>query len=331
MISSVTMSDIAKELGVSTVTVSKALSDKEGVSDAVRQKIKDKAQELGYRYNSMAKSMKDGVSGNVGVLVSERYFSDNAFYSNLYKRNVTDLAALGYSCILEIISRDDQEKGILPNMVINNKVDGIIILGHLRSPYIAKLSEVGIPYIFQDFYDERYDVDSVVSDNVYGSYQLTNYLIKKGFTRIGFVGNIKSTSSIMDRYLGYYKGLLENDSPLREDWIISDRDEISSFDRVSLPMDMPDAFVCNCDEAAYKLVLQLKEAGFEVPSQISVVGFDDFIYATFSYPKLTTYRVGLESMSETVVDAIVKKIKDPTHRIGRKVVGGNIVIRDSVR
>ncbi len=331
MINSVTMSDIAKELGVSTVTVSKALSDKDGVSEALRQKIKDKAEEMGYRYNSMARSMKDGVSGNVGVLVSERYFSDNAFYSNLYKRNVTDLAALGYSCILEIITRSDQEEGILPNMVINNKVDGIIILGHLRSAYIAKIAEIGLPYIFEDFYDQKSDADSVVSDNVYGCYQLTNYLIKKGFTRMAFVGSIKSTSSIMDRYLGYYKGLLENDIPLRKDWIIPDRDEISSFDRVALPDDMPEAFVCNCDEAAYKLVLQLKEAGYDVPGQISVVGFDDFIYASFSYPKLTTYRVGLETMSETVVDAIVKKIKDPGYRIGRKVVGGSIVIRESVK
>ena len=331
MVSSVTMSDIAKEMGVSTVTVSKALSDKDGVSDSLREKIKEKAVEMGYRYNSMAKSIKDGISGNVGVLVSERYFSDNAFYSNLYKRNVLDLNALGYSCILEIVSRSDQENGILPTMVTNNKVDGIIILGHLRSQYIYKLSELGIPYIFQDFYDERYDVDSVVSDNVYGCYVLTNYLFKKGLTKLAFLGDIHATSSIMDRYLGYYKSLLEHDVEIRKDWIISDRDEAANYDSVNLPAEMPQAFVCNCDESAYKLVIQLKEQGYRIPEDISVVGFDDFIYATFSNPQLTTYRVGLETMSETVVDAIVKKIKDPSYRIGRKVIGGNIVIRKSVK
>ena len=85
------MKDIAKELQVSTVTVSKALSDKEGVSEAVRQKIKQKADEMGYRYNSLARSMKEGVSYNVGVVVAERFFSDNAFYANLYQRLVIEL------------------------------------------------------------------------------------------------------------------------------------------------------------------------------------------------------------------------------------------------
>ena len=75
---------------------------------------------------------------------------------------------------------------------------------------IEKLLEIGIPYIFMDFYDEHNAVDSVVSDSVYGSYLLTDYLIKKGHKKIGFVGDIYATSSILDRYIGYYKALVQN-------------------------------------------------------------------------------------------------------------------------
>ena len=100
----ITMRDIANELQVSTVTVSKALSDREGVSDEVRGRIKQKAEEMGYRYHSLAKSMKEGISYNVGVVVAERFFSDNAFYSNLYQRLVIELGKADYSCILEILS-----------------------------------------------------------------------------------------------------------------------------------------------------------------------------------------------------------------------------------
>ena len=332
MSKSVTMSDIAKELGVSTVTVSKALADKDGVSEEVRETIKKKARQMGYRYNSLAKSVRAGVSGNIGVLVSERYFSDNAFYANLYKRNVVELSKQNYSCILEIISKEDEFRGILPAMLENNKVDGIIVLGQMKRPYVQRISETKIPYVLQDFYDEKVGEDAVVSDNVYGGYLLTKYLLEKGHDSIAFVGNIYATSSIMDRYLGYYRALLETRREIRPNWVIIDRDEQNgTYEKLPLPKNLPSAFFCNCDEVAFTLVNQLKGMGLKVPEDVSVVGFDDYIFATVSDPQLTTYRVALETMSETTVDAIVKKIKDSTYKIGRKVVGGTLIYRDSVK
>lgn len=326
----VTMSDIAKELGISTVSVSKALADKEGVSNEVRERVKRKAEELGYRYNSIAKSMKDGMSNNIGVLVSERFFSDNAFYSDLYQRVVKAFSNKNYFCILEILSRSDEKQGILPNMITNNKIDGLVILGQMKSKYITKISESGIPYIFLDFYDEHNAVDSVVSDSVYGSYLLTNYLIQKGHRNIGFVGDIHATSSILDRYVGYYKALVQNDIELNKEWIINDRDEAGEYIQMKLAKEMPDAFVCNCDEAAYHFVAQLREAGYRVPEDISVVGFDDFIYARLCEPMLTTFRVDLAMMSEMAADAMIRKMLDDNYHVGRKVISGELVIRDSV-
>ncbi len=326
----VTMSDIANELGISTVSVSKALADKEGVSEEVRERVKKKAEEMGYRYNSIAKSMKAGISNNIGVLVSERFFSDNAFYSDLYQRVVKEFIKKNYFCILEILSRSDEKQCILPNMLTNSKVDGLIILGQMKSKYIEKISEVGIPYIFLDFYDENNAVDSVVSDNVYGSYLLTNYLIQKGYRRIGFVGDIHATSSILDRYIGYYKALIQNNIELRKEWIINDRDEAGEYIQMRLAEEMPDAFVCNCDEAAFHFVNQLREAGYCVPKDISIVGFDDFIYARLCDPMLTTFRVDLAMMSEMAAEAMIKKMNDENYHIGRKVISGELVIRDSV-
>mgnify|MGYP002854769721 CR=1 FL=1 len=330
MMKHITMSDIAQEIGVSTVTVSKALSDKEGVSDALREKIKKKAAELGYVYNSMAKSIKEGISGNIGILVSERYFYDNAFYAKLYNRNVMDFRERGYSAILEIISIADENQGNLPGMIVNNKIDGLVVLGQLKSRYVSMISELGLPFLFMDFYDEELDVDCVVSDNVYGSYLMTRYLIKSGHKKIAFVGNIFSTSSIMDRYLGYHRALLQNHLEERPEWVISDRDEVEVFRNIALPEEMPDAFVCNCDESAFYLISQLKNLGYRIPEDISIVGFDDSMLAEYSQPRLTTYRVALEGISETVVDVIIRKISEPTYVSGRKVVGGAIVVRESV-
>ena len=326
----VTMSDIANELGVSTVSVSKALSGREGVSDELRAQIKKKAEEMGYRYNSIAKSMKEGLSNNIGVLVSERFFSDNAFYSDLYQKVVREFSKLNYSCILEILSREDEKSCVMPNMIVNNKVDGLVILGQMKSKYIDKLLEIGIPYIFMDFYDEHNAVDSVVSDSVYGSYLLTDYLIKKGHRKIGFVGDIYATSSILDRYVGYYKALVQNHLEINPEWVICDRDDYGDYVYMCDLENMPEAFVCNCDEAAYTFVGQLKEKGYKVPEDVSVVGFDDFIYARLCDPMLTTFKIDLDMMSEEAANAMIKKIQNHDYRIGRKVISGEIIIRDSV-
>lgn len=327
----VTMRDIANELQVSTVTVSKALSDREGVSEEVRNRIKQKAEEMGYRYHSLAKSMKEGMSYNVGVVVAERFFSDNAFYSNLYQRLVIELGKVNYSCILEILSYEDEKSDTLPKMVSGNKIDGLIVLGQLKKHYINVLRQEDIPYIFLDFYDEHFVIDTVVSDSVYGSYILTNYLLENGHRKIGFVGDVTATSSILDRYLGYYKALLQQGIPLNEAWIIKDRDENGKFIQLELPKEMPEAFVCNCDEIAYHLIEQLKAAGYRVPEDVSVVGFDDYIYASLCAPRLTTFRISQEMMAETAVDALARKMRDSSYHAGRKVISGNIVIRDSVQ
>jgi len=325
------MKDIANELNVSTVTVSKALANKDGVSDELREKIKKKAEDMGYRYNTLAKGMKEGLSYNIGVIISEKYFSDNAFYHKLYQCLVIEFAKMNYSCILEIVSLSSERNLDMPNILINNKVDGFIILGQLSNDYIDSISKVEVPYLFLDFYNNNYIDDSIVSDSVYGTYILTNYLIEQGHKNIAFVGEIMATSSILDRYLGYYKSLIENGITFKKEWIIKDRDENGTLMDVELPSNMPDAFVCNCDEVAYLLIKQLKREGYKVPEDVSVVGFDDYIFATLSNPQITTFCISMDTMGEMAADAIVRKINDEDYKIGRKVISGDIVIRDSVK
>lgn len=325
----ITMKDIAKQLGVSTVTVSKALSDREGVSNNVRDMIKLKATEMGYRYNSMGKSMKEGVNYNIGILVAERFMHDNAFYSKMYQAMNKDLMLLNYFALLEVVAEASEEGGVLPLVLQNNKVDGIIILGQMSRNYIENIEAAGIPYIFLDFSDDHFQVDTIVSDSFYGAFELTNYLISLGHKKIGFVGNRNATTSIMDRYIGYYKALLLQQLTFEEDWIIKDRDASGKFLNFVLPSNMPTAFVCNCDEIAYSFIKKLKRSGYRVPEDISVVGYDNHIYAAISIPTITTVEVNVEAMSEAAVNSIVKRIKRQTNDYGRKIISGRIILRDS--
>jgi LacI family transcriptional regulator len=325
------MKDIAQRLSVSTVTVSKALSDKEGVSKELKDRIRKAADEMGYRYNSAARMIKDGISYNIGIIVSERFIHEGAFYSKMYQSAIKKLSDVNYFGLLEIITDENEENCLVPNIIQNNKVDGVIILGQMGYKYVKMIEKYDLPFIFLDFYNEDYTVDSIIGDSIYGTYVLTNYLIENGHRRIGFVGSVLQTSSILDRYVGYYKAMVQNQLTFEKEWVIEDRDQKGNFIEFKLPEKMPSAFVCNCDEVAYHFVKRLKKEGYKVPDDISVVGFDNYIYATLTNPQLTTFESNIDNMAENAVEAIIKKVKDKNYVLGRKVISGKLIIRDSVK
>lgn len=328
---SVTMKDIAEKLDVSTVTVSKALNDKEGVSDELKERIKQMADEMGYRINSLAKSMKEGLSYNIGVIIAERYTGYDSFYLRFYQQMTTVLEGHNYYGILHVLSAEDENGLKQPKVYMDRKVDGLIILGQVNKPYIELLQNIDIPIVFLDFYDEHENIDTITTDNFYSSYELTNYVIANGHKKIAFIGNIYATSSIQDRMLGYFRSLLEHKLRLRLDYIVSDRDDEGHFIDLELPSDMPTAFVCNCDQVAYNLIKLLKQKGYNVPDDISVVGFDNDIYGTISEPQITTVEVNIFEMSKMAYQVIAKKIKNPDGVYGRVLIKGRIIYRESVK
>ena len=327
------MSDIAKTMEISTVTVSKALGDKDGVSEELRDKIKQKANEMGYRFSYTAKGGKDGFTFNISIVVAKHFINDaSAFYWVVYRHIVELLQKQNYYGILDVISESDQADKVMPNSVTDKKVDGVIVLGQFDNDYVNKLLELDIPVVFLDFYSGDNGTDTILSDNFFGSYMLTNYLINAGHRNIGFLGTITSTSSIQDRYLGYYKALLENGIPLRPEWIVKDRHTDGNiFTHFELPQTKPTAFVCNCDEAAYALLNQLRSEGYIVPDDISIVGYDNHIYSTIANPRITTIDVDSKRMSHEAVETIIKKIRDKNFSRGRILVTGKLIQRDSVK
>lgn len=332
MKSNVTMRDIAQRVGVSSVTISKALNDKEGVSEELKSEIKLVAEEMGYRFNTHAKSMKGGLSYNIGIIVPERFTSAmQSFYSQFYGHLLRVMDKYQYSGIMHIMSQSDEDQLILPRSYNEKKVDGFIILGQVSKQYVEEVLKIDNPVIFLDFYTDQNEIDSVLTDNFFGMYEMTNYLIRNGHQKLAFIGNVHSTSSIQDRFLGYYKALLEHRIDLDKKYVIADRDESGKYIDIELPSEMPTAFVCNNDEIAYNLINKLQKNGYNVPEDCSVVGFDNDIYANLTNPKLTTVAVDSVAMSEVAVKFILEKIKNPQKKFGRTFIKGNLIYRDSVK
>lgn len=335
MAKNVTMGDIAKKVGVSTVTVSKALTDKDGVGSELRAVIKATAEEMGYTYSGIGDGFRRGRSYNIGVIVEEHYVDNSTtvfpFYMKMYNSINKQMSQFHYSVIMEAITSKMLAEHRMPDIVTERKVDGVIVLGQMKSDYLKVLRENKLPVVYLDFYDRTMEVPSVINDNMYGTYMLTNYLVAMGHKKIAYVGSIDATASILDRYLGYYRSLLTHQLKMPDDYIIPDRDDEGYSIDLQMPKEMPTAFVCNCDGTANLLMKLLISRGYRIPQDISVVGFDNYS-AEFDYnlPKLTTIEVNIEEMTKNAVEMIIRLLKGEENLGGRKVISGKLIIRDSV-
>lgn len=336
MAKSVKLADIAAKLNVSTVTVSKALSNQKGVSEELREKIKNLADEMGYRQPSTIKKETEKNSYNIGVIISEVFLDKyDSFYWKMYQAVTTKAVAKGCFTLLEVITKDTEENDVIPKLIQEEKVDGLIIIGRMKGTYLKKLNcSTTVPIIYLDFYDEKQSCDAVISNSYFGSYVLTNYLFDMGHKKIGFVGTILSTDSITDRYFGYVKSLMEHGVEVNPDWIVKDRSvdsgKIVMKDTDLISDNMPSAYVCNCDLTASYVIKILQERGYRVPEDISIVGFDNYLYPGLCNVGITSYEVDIKEMAGRAIHNIIKKISTTNYKPGIFTVQGRLVYKDSV-
>ncbi len=323
----VRMADIAEKLNISVVSVSKALAGKPGVSEEMRARVVALARQMGYEGGRT--SAEPVGTGNIGVLVSDRFFDESTFYSSLYRSLVLSSGEEGFTCMVEIVSLEAERTVTPPAILTGRKADGIIFMGNLSPDYLRMAADSGLPCVLLDFHAQDLGLDCVVSGNIEGGCALTEHLLARGRREIGFVGSILSTSSIMDRYLGYQRALRRAGIVPREEWLLEDRDGEGRPIPLSLPEQLPQAFVCNCDEVAYHLVETLKQAGVRVPEEVAVCGYDDYRFATLCQPQLTTYRVDVELMARTAVSRLAAKIRQEESPSIRYTIPGRLVVRES--
>ena len=336
MAKSVKLADLATVLNVSTVTVSKALSNQKGVSEELREKIKKLADEMGYRQPSAIKKTVVSSGYNIGIIIADKFLGKfNSFYWQMYQAVTSKIATKNCFSMLEVISEADEEYTILPKLILEQKVDGVIVIGRMKDAYLQKMKEVSaLPTVYMDFYDEKQTCDSVISNSYFGSYVLTNYLFEMGHKKIGFVGTMLATDSITDRYFGFAKAMMEHGLIVKPEWIVDDRDtrtgQIDIDSKKLIVEDMPTAYVCNCDLTASYVIKCLQENGYSVPNDVSVVGFDNYLYPGLCEIGITTYEVDIHEMARCTVNTILKKIDNKSYKSGIFIGRGRLVCKESV-
>lgn len=330
----VRLSDIAERIGVSTVTIHNALSGNKGVGEELRKQIQEIADEMGYQPPAARRQVKEEQEFyTIGVLIAENYLAQyTTFYWKIYQEMAILATEKHCFTAVEVLKKEDEMKTYkMPASLEENRLDGLVVIGEIDKVYISHLQKnADIPLIFMDFYDSKLAEDAVVQDNFYGMFMLTEYMFEQGVDELAFVGSIFSTSSIMDRYCGFMKSMTLHGKNIHPEWLIEDRDEFGHME-FDLPQRLPKGFVCNCDLAASMVMDKLNERGIRVPEDISVVGFDNYLYPGLPDRNITTYEVNKKAMARAAIDKILKQIRNPKSGRGMSVISGNMVIKKTVR
>lgn len=330
----VRLEHIAEEVGVSIVTVSNALNGRKGVSEELRDRIRDTAAAMGYQM-SRSENRKRTEMSRIGVVVAERYVRQfPSFYMDIYMKAAQELNKKGGVSILEVV--DEGKERLLHGFTgfLDDEVDGIIIIGEMDRNYIqAVRKEYEVPIVCVDYYDILPDMDYIVCDSFGGMEQLTDLLLDAGCRSLMFVGNPQATGSIMDRYMGYCKALEKRGIPVRREDLILDRfsDGYDYKLRVELPAALPDGFVCNCDKTANILIGELLQRGVKIPEEVSVVGFDHYYSNVQEGLELTTYEYDQRAIAQISTGTILKRIGGAAKASGIRFVEGKVIYGNTVR
>ena len=222
----ITMQDIADIVGVSKMTISKCFQGNADISQEMKNKIMSVAKEIGYVYSKKTKT-------HITVLAPSTFLDSNEeFYSGLFKR-LNESSTIRNIVLNLIVVKTIDEQEIINHHSFDS-VDGIIILGQLPRSFVEQIVSFNIPTICVDFIYRNIELDTITSNNFNASYNLTSYLIDHGHREIGFIGKLNSTISINDRYLGYYKALMENNIKLNEKYLIEDRNDYGEISDIVL-------------------------------------------------------------------------------------------------
>lgn len=330
MAKKVTMQDIADELGITKVSVSKAINNQPGISDSLRDQIVLTAKQLGY---SKTKRTDEAPVYNLALICPKRFFlDDESFYTSIYYYINRFCMERNFSLSCFVVGRTDELAGNVPSQFLTEKFDGLFISGEFKLNFLKQFDNFPCAKIAIDFYHPDLQMDSVVVDNFFAGFDVTNYLIQKGHKNIGFVGDIHSTSSICDRYFGYLKALSLHSLPIRHEWHISNSDQMTgqySPDSI-LPEKLPTAFVCHCDKSALVLTQQLRNRGIAVPEQISTLSFDNTSVCELLTPRLTSVEINRKGIAESAIKQMIVRIEHPEAPFQKIYLDSHLVERDSV-
>ncbi|MEN9910269.1 MAG: hypothetical protein RLZZ540_3428 [Bacteroidota bacterium] len=308
----ITISDIAKELGIAPATVSRALSNHPEISASTKKKVKAVAERLDYTPNKMASSLRSGKTKLIGVLIPT---AEHLFFGSVI-HGISNLASQhGYDVLIyqSNESEEFEKKGI--NTFIGARVDGILVsisknttdFSHFKS-----VKEKNIPIAFFDRTNDDLEISSVCIDDYLGAFMATESLIQSGYNSIAHISGPQHIKAFTERIRGYKAALEQHNIPFDNNLIYNGDISIDAGRKgvhyfLNLE-NQPDAVFAVEDFTALGALKELKEKGIQVPNKFGVIGFCNDLFGEHITPSLSTVDQKTVQMGEEAFNLIFELI-----------------------
>jgi LacI family transcriptional regulator len=327
----ITMSDVAREAGVSLMTVSRVVNDKDDVSQATRQRVLQVIDRLGYRPSGIARGLATKRTGTLGLVVPD---VANPFFSELARGAESVAYAAGYNVFLCNTEEDPARELRVLESLEEKRVDGLVLCSsRLEQDALRRAVSHFAAVVLVNRPLDQPGVGKVLVDDVAGGLAVTRHLLAAGHRRIGFLAGPAASFSGRRRLQGYRAALSGAGLAYRPDWLRHGAPSAEGGHRTArqLLADVPEltALFCYNDLVAVGALQAGAELGRQVPGDLAVVGFDDIPLAALVTPPLTTCRVPRHELGARAIRLLLDLFRDQSGGDGQVVLRPELVVRAS--
>ena len=320
----VTIQDIADELGISRNTVSKAINNSDGIAEATRERILQKAMEMGYKTFSNFRSLStlsgeirraSEYQGEISLLTT--IFQDQSHFASLMLDKLQrELALLGYTLNTHRVTPEDRIRGTLPITFQPERTRAVVCIEIFDRPYADMICSLDVPVLFVDgpvkHFGQVLPADQLYMDNTSEIARFVHGMLEKGWRRIGFIGNYNHCQSFFERYYAFLGTMQMAGVPVDKRFILTDsRPDVLERSLRELG-ELPDLFLCANDFAAFDAIRALNAMGRSVPEDVMLCGFDDCAESRTCHPPLTTVHIHTQIMAFSAVQLLISRINEPS-------------------
>ncbi|MGQ7247681.1 LacI family DNA-binding transcriptional regulator [Halomonas sp. V046] len=327
----VTSRDVALRAGVSQSAVSRCFSPEASISEKTRLKVLNAARELGYRPNSIARSLITRSSRTIALVLSSL---DNMFYPLAVEKASQRFQAEGYHLLLFVVPESDDFPGIMDS-ILQSQVDGILMLSALLTSSLAReCVDAGVPVVLLNRSVEFEGISQVYSDNYHGGYWAGSYLAMSGHRDIAFVAGVETSSTSRRRHEGFVDGLAAHG--LVPYAVVHGNYDFDKARHETLALfargQGPDAIFAASDHMAVAVLETLRhELRRRVPEEVAVIGFDDTPVSAWPSYALTTVRQPIDEMIEAATSLLIEQIRHGAEAADSQVLPVTPVLRHTTR
>lgn len=331
----ITIYDIAKKVGLSPATVSRALKDHPAVKKPTKKKIMNAAKEMGYRSNTFASNLRSRQTNTIGVILHEL---NSNFITSVLAGIEKVATEASYNLIIAHSSESYQKEVSNAHNLFHKRVDGVIASLSLETKnleHFQSFADKNIPVVFFDRVDEKSDYVSIIIDNYKCGFTATQHLIDQGCKKIAIVTASLLRNVYSERHRGYGDALRSNGIKTNKKLVLTN--DLSETSAVRSAMEimnmspMPDGVFVTNDFSAAVFIRTLKENGIRVPQDIAVVGFNNDAVGKLIEPSLTTIEYPGQEMGEIAAFTLVNHLKGTSdvHSTKTIIVRSGLIVRAS--